>query len=376
MSSKSVKKRRAKGEGSLQQLAKGKYRVQLTIGYGPNGRQIRKSFTGKSQGEVVTMLNRFKAAQLNGKGVTKSTVTFADFSIRWLNGKKITTKVKSQATYEFALEKYIRPSLGSRRVQKISTADINDYFMTHSRLSPSTLRQHRAILYNIMKLAIAEGVISQNVVESANPIPKLRKEQNILTDREIRKLLLVGKEAQLNSPEKSNIVYYILLLALATGMRRGEILALRWENINFAEHTIQIKENLVEIRGKQVFGTPKTENSRRIIAVEPQVLQILEDNLRTEAQGLVFRTKSGGSIPFSNVGHGFRQMLKNAGIGKNVRLHDLRHTHVTQLLANGYDMKMVSRRIGDDVRTAMEIYAHAIPEKDQDAASFIGKKLL
>jgi integrase len=169
-------------------------------------------------------------------------------------------------------------------------------------------------------------------------------------------------------------MYHIVLIALATGARRGELLALKWDNINFVNNTITIKENLVEVKGGVQIHSPKTKASRRTIAVHPSVLAQLEE-LRSESDW-VFHTGNGKQLSPSNVSHSYQRLLGEANL-PNIRFHDLRHTHATLLIANGHNIKTVSARIGHtDIKITLNLYAHALPEQDREAADKIGAWLV
>ncbi|MDR3590071.1 MAG: tyrosine-type recombinase/integrase [Negativicutes bacterium] len=372
------KKRRPRGDGSLQRLARDKFKIQVTVGYDASGRQRRKSFTAKTQREAVAMLDRLKAGHQTMGPVLSGGTTVEQFTARWLSIKKFTAKEKTCAAYELACVKHILPLLGRCKLTKLTTAHVNDYLRAKAQegLSAATLSQHRAILHNILALAVTEGCLGRNAATGAGPIPRQPKEQNILTEDEMLRLLAAARAFAAEVKRGFRQIYHVILLALSTGLRRGEIVGLRWENIDLANGVLKVSENIVEIAGKQVRGTPKTQGSWRTIAVEPAVLEILRNDLWTPDGGLVFTGDNRRLVPFSTLGRTFRSLLVRAGITKKVRLHDLRHTHVTHLLAHGYDLKMVAARIGDDVRTVMQIYAHALPEKDKDAAAFIAAKLL
>jgi integrase len=373
-----LKKRRPKGDGSVQQLAKDKYKIQITVGYDQDGHQIRKSFTGKTQRDVIAMLNKFRSEKQLGTLVAPTALTLRDYIARWLAAKKITVKAKSYATYKFSCEKHIIPTLGDFKVQKVTTSILNDYFVAKATagLASASLAQHRAILSGIMTLAVAEGVIGTNPVALVSSIPKTRSRQVVLSDEQMQKLLHVARTY--NSVRQGmglHCIYHIILLALATGMRRGELLAVQWRDIDLTHNTLSVVDNLVEIKGKQVLDTPKSDNGIRTFSVEPKVLQLLRAELWTTAEGLVFQKDQGQYIPFTNLTSAYKRCLELAGIPRQVRLHDLRHTHVTHLLANHYDIKLVSQRIGDDPKTVMNTYAHVMPHKDKEASKFMGSKL-
>lgn len=377
------KKRRPKGDGSFQVLPDGRYKIQITVGYDQKGKQVRKSFTGTSKREVISMLNKFKSDQLKGTLVAPSALTLFEFTTRWLKMKKIAVKAKSYDSYDFTITKHITPFLGKKKVQKMTTTDINNYLVSKAEqgLSAATLSQHRAILHNVLDLAVKEGVIGRNIVETSNPIPRERKEMKVLTDDQIEQLLAKARDykSEVGKHDKYvyKFIYPFILLALATGCRRGELLALRWRNIDDVNNTITIHQNLVEIRGKAIFDTPKTEGSRRTVAVEPRVLQVLKEEIWDDNQdGLVFHTEEGTPIPFSTLRRLYKKVKDACGI-KDIRLHDLRHTHVTSLISSGHNIKMVSKRVGhSDIRTTLGTYAHALPEEDREAATFIGNKLI
>jgi len=373
-----TKKRRPKGDGSIQKLAKDKYKIQITIGYDQAGRQIRKSFTGKTQREVIAMLNQFKSEQQLGTLVAPTAITMRDYIARWLASKKINVKAKSYSTYKFSCEKHIIPTLGDLKIQKISTSILNDYFVAKATagLALASLAQHRAILSGIMTLALSEGIIGINPVTLVSSIPKTRARQVVLSDEQMRKLLDVARNYKSVRQDMGlHCIYHILLLALATGMRRGELLALQWRDIDLTHNILSIVDNLVEIEGKQVLGTPKSNNGVRSFSVEPKVLQVLKAELWTPKEGLVFQKGEGMYISFTNLTSAYKRCLVLAGIPREVRLHDLRHTHVTHLLSNHYDVKLVSQRIGDDPKTVMNTYAHVMPHKDKEASEFMGAKL-
>jgi integrase len=155
-------------------------------------------------------------------------------------------------------------------------------------------------------------------------------------------------------------------------VRRGELLALRWSNVNFEEKTIAIKENMVELKGGIHFETPKTEASFRNISVDESIMGELA-NFKTDRE-FVFETSIHTPVTPSNLTRGFRSLLKMVDL--NLRFHDLRHVHATQLLANGVNIKQVSTRLGhQDIRITLQFYAHELPAQDREAASIMGSIL-
>jgi len=374
MEEKHKKKRRAKGDGGYQDLGNGKHKVQITI-KGIDGKQCRKSFTADSKPKAIKMLNKFKAEAENGILVAPQKTTIKDYVQRWLDSKAFSVKPKSYSTYKFACDKHIVPTLGKLKIQKVTTATINDYFSTMGKLglALASMAQHRAILSGVMTLAVNEGVIGKNPVTTATSIPKSRSKQVVLSNEQIAKLLEVSRTYKgKHKGKRLHCIYHIILLALATGMRRGELLGLQWNNVT--DDSVKVVDNYVEIDGKGVMDTPKSENGARVFSVESEVIKTLRDELYDPKCPLVFHD-NGEHIKFTNLTRDYKNCLELAGISREVRLHDLRHTHVTHLLSNHYDIKLVAQRIGDDPKTVLNTYAHVMPEKDKEAAKFMGSKL-
>lgn len=382
------KKRRPKGDGSVQQLAPNKFKIAITIGRDNQGKQVRKSFTGKTQGEVIKKLNEFKTEQVQGTLVRTDNIKLSEFIKRWLETKEGQTKKTTYESYVYTCDQHIIPTLGKLKVQKITTASLNDYIKSKLKggLSPASITRQRAILHNILDLAVKEGIVPRNVAEHCMTIKLEREETKTLSPEDITNLLNVAKDIYERDKGKGNKfyqIYHIVLIALATGARRGEILALRWSNIDLEKNTIAIKENLVEVKGGILIETPKTKTSRRVIAIDPKVLEQL-DELRevnrilyekkfdSDEPGYVFYTRYGNPITPSNMSRAWRDLIAETGM-EGIRFHDLRHTHATLLVASGTNIKTVSSRIGhNDTRITLDLYSHALPEKDREAAEKSG----
>lgn len=392
-----AKKRRPKGDGSIQEIAPGKFKVQLDLDRDAYGKRKRKSFTG-SQRECVKKLNEWKGEQSKGTLIGNNVTRVSEFAKRWLETKQTQNKRTTYESYVYTVDYHIIPVLGKHKLQKLTTAHLNDYLKTKLKegLSTASVVRQRAIIHNILKLAVQEGIVARNVADNCMSISVQREDTKTLSPEEITKLLDAAREVFERDKGKGNKfyqIYHIVLLALATGARRGEILALKWENIDFNRNTLAIKENLVEAKGGVHIETPKTKSSRRVIAVDAPVLQQLQelkevnDELTTKPtkdrpdkpqakSEWVFCTRDGKPVTPSNMSRAWRDLLKDAEI-EGIRFHDLRHTHATLLVANGTNIKTVSSRIGHtDVRVTLDLYSHALPEQDREAAEKMGSWLV
>ena len=372
------KTRKSKGEGSIQKLPNGKYKVQITIGTDANGKQQRKSVTCSSKTEAVAKKKQLEAELQKGTLVKANNCKLFEYITRWLCLKEAQTKKTTYESYVDTCNQHIIPTLGMHKVQKLTTAHINDYIAIKlkSGLAASSVQRHKAILHNILNLAGKEGIVGQNVVVHSNPIKKQGDKKRPLTEEEMGNVLVAARKMFEQDNGKGNRfyqLYHILMVALATGMRRGEIIALKWENIDDQNNTMAVKENVVEVKGGILIDTPKTENSLRTISVHPYVIQKLRE-IRSESEW-VFHTRDGKLLTPSNVCRAYRKLLKDLGI-KGTSFHDLRHTNATMAINAGQDAKLVSERLGhSDVQTTLRFYTHTSPERHREAAEQIGTML-
>lgn len=368
---KMVRKRRPKGDGSVQKLANGRYKIQIDIGIDGKGNRTRKTFTGRTQAEAITKKNQYLVEKEKGTLIKSNTSKLSEFITRWLSIKEAQTKIKTYESYVSICDLHIIPTLGMHKVQKITTAQINDYIATKlkSGLTPATVLRHKAILHNMLDLAVREGIIIRNVVTHCNPIKKREREKRPLTPEETSKILAAARSIYEEDNGKGNRfyqLYHILRTALTTGMRRGEILALKWENIDTENNTITVKENVVEVKGGLRLESPKTEKSRRVVQVSSNLLKQLEE-LQSSSE-FVFHTRDGNLLAPSNVCRAYRKLLKGLGIG-GTSFHSLRHTNATRGREAGQDIKVISERLGhSNVATTIRIYNHTSTEEHRKAA--------
>ena len=376
-------KRATKGMGSVSEYLPGKWRGWVDLGNDiETGKRLRKSFTGKSHTEVVNKMKQVLEEKRKGVAVINNAITFYEFSNRWLDTKENRVKLSSYMGYKDTCKGHFKDFFGHMQMQKVTTAVINNYLnkkMKEGRASSSLTRQ-RTLLHNIFELAVSEGVIGTNPVRGTTSLIKTNKETHSLLPEDIEKILETAKAYDNREREHGKMstrMYPLIYIAIATGARRGELLGLQWDAIDFDLGRIAIRQNLVEVSGEIIIDTPKTDGSRRVIAVGQDVLDILKelkDSQKVETEW-VFTTRSGQYVYPSNIAGGFKTIRSLAGLS-HIRFHDLRHTHATLLIGSGVDMKTVSSRIGHkDIRTTLNLYTHVLPENDRKAASLISSFL-
>lgn len=380
---KTINRTRRKGDGGVQEYAPGKFRAFLDIGY-EDGKRKRKTFTGTSVKEVIKKLNEYKAEQQKGQLIADSKTTFKEYAERWMSLREDNIKATTKRGYKYMTEYHIYPEIGSVKIQKLDTARLNDYFRKKQKegLSACSVVKHRALIHSIFELAIAEKAVLSNPVKYCMDINVRHPEAQALTVEQVKTLMTTARDVYVTHRDHGNKmfqIFHIVLVALATGFRRGEIMALTWDCIDEEASTITVKQNLVEVKGGSFLDTPKTEKSQRTIAVEQSVIEYLKELKDGKAWPkdkntyFLFHTKSGNHMTLSNVHRAFKLLVKQAGLDpKTTRFHDLRHTHATLLINQGLDYKAVSERLGhSNVSVTLNRYTHRVTETDRKAATIM-----
>lgn len=370
-------KRRPKGEGSITMLPNGNIKLTLTLGKGLNGKQVRRSFTGKTREEVLQKASELRLAV--SKGLPKVTVptfqeVYKQFSEEWFIDKSYRLKWSYRA-----MMGHIEDELNPLRINKITTEYLTQLFLSKvtPKLKNSSVLHAKRLLATVFNYAIEKGYISTNPCHKLLPgLKAVRKADLVIITKEQLKTLMDNvKEFDKRKRRFTEVLLYpIFLLAAATGMRRGEVLGLR-------KSAIDLKKGIVDIRVQvqhYTADTPlKTSGSYRQIYVDKKVLKYILDASDKDSE-FVFadpRTHSFISSPDfgSYLAHFFQVYPRPC---EGFSFHSLRHYHATQLLTKGLDPKSVSRRLGHtNIKTTLDRYAHWIPEVDAKAAKIAGKEL-
>jgi integrase len=269
---------------------------------------------------------------------------------------------------------HLRPALGGIKLKKLSAAHVQGFYrdrLDHG-LSPSTVHKMHAILHKALSQALKWHMVPRNVTEAVSPPRPAPKEMRPLTSEEARRLL---QEARGNRLEA------LYVLAVTTGMRQGELLALRWQDVDIENGVVSVRRTLTRNDRGIEMGEPKTKKSRRSIRLTPRAVEALESHLerqlrdmgilgdRYEDRGLLFTTGTGGPINPSNLRQkSFARLLKEAGL-PHMRFHDLRHTCATLLFAQGTHPKYVQELLGHaTIAITLDTYSHVIPGMSDHAA--------
>jgi integrase len=298
----------------------------------------------------------------------------------WLPAIKPTIRYSSFLGYAGIVKNHIVPALGDMRLRSISPQRLNSFYaelLAHGHsvkgtgLSPTTVIRVHATLHRAMRDAVRWGHLTANPVDKADP-PKQnmsRFELRTWDSQELREFL----RAAAASEEHPMWVLYAM-----TGMRRGEVLGLRWQDIDLERGLISVRQTVLNVGGNRVFSSPKTTRSKRVVALDPDTIATLRrfrGRAVRDVTALLFSEPDGGPLDGNAVTRRFIKLAAKAGLPR-IRLHDLRHTHATLALGLGIHPKIVSERLGHStIAFTLDIYSHATPHMQEEAALKLGKLL-
>ncbi len=368
-------KRRGQGEGSIYRRGDGRWVAAVSL----PGRK-RKALYGRTYEEVREKLLKARHDLQQGLPLSGNRQTLGTFLRTWLDDhKKPILAHKTFISYDSILRNHLLPEVGNVRLAKLNPQHIDRYLAKKRRegLAEKYLQQHFAILRHSLNQAVKWGYIGRNpaaLVTAPKPRPYKIKP---LTGVDVEKLLAAATGSRLEA---------MYVVALCTGLRRGEILGLRWQDIDFEEKIIRPSYQLQRINneGLRLFDL-KTEESKRPIAMPEFVAAALkrrktgqkEERLFAGSKwqetipGLVFTTSIGTPIDPDHLVHrDFKQTLKRAGLPHSVRFHDLRHSCATFLASKGVHLKTIQETLRHSrYQTTADIYTHVIAEMKRDAAN-------
>jgi len=307
---------------------------------------------------------------------------------RWLPIMRSSLKPTTFDSYQRLVEWHVLPYLGELPLQELS-ADHLDRLYAHlledgrrdgksGGLSKKTVRSIHNLLHKALRDAERKRLVSRNVTEAADApkLPPSGEDMTTWTASELRTFL---------EAVESHRLYAALLLAATTGMRRGEVLGLRWSDIDFQRRRLAVRQTITTANYRIVVGTPKTRRGRRSIALDQTTLQVLAAHQERQLeerrligaaysdQGLVFPREDGTPINPDLLSQVFDRAVAKLSIPR-IRFHDLRHTHATLGLAAGVPAKVMSERLGHaTVAFTLDIYTHAVPGLDEASADQMGE---
>ena len=377
-------KKRANGEGSIRKRKDGRWEGRYTAGHNlETGKPIYRNVLGKTQAEVKEKLKTaIQETQSLDFSKTGQYTVGQWMDVWYENYAKIKVRPSSHQTYKGYIENHIKPNIGDIPLEKLTTLDLQRLYKTllangrvdrlESKgqlkgLSPKTVRNIHQILSSALKLAQEQRIILTNPAEGC-ALPKVEhREMKTLPVEQLQSFLREAKDSG---------VFELYYLELATGLRRGELLGLKWEDIDLEHGDLRVRRQIARINGKVVEAPLKTKNAYRTLPLAEDTISILEEQKKKVGSSpWVFPSTTGGHISPDSVLHMLHRVLKRAGLPQ-VRFHDLRHTFATLALQNGVDIKTVSGMLGHfSAGFTLDTYAHVTTSAQKAAANTMGKLL-
>lgn len=369
-----MRKRRGRSEGSIYRRADGLWAASLRLGYS-GARAVRKVVYGKSKQEVQTKLMLLQRESITATDIDSSRISVEDFANRWLRDYvRIQCRATTLQLYESLLRNHVLPYIGKAQLQRVSPAMLHSLYAQLEKDGASArMRQMvHGRLHKIFVTAKKWRILSQNPCEAVDPPRVPHRAIRYLDVVQAKKLLLTAARSPLAA---------LYAVALGTGIRQGELLALHWNDVDFRTGTISIRHTLQDIGGRPVLQEPKTSKSKRMVVLPEFALKALREHrkLKMAAGGVgewVFSDGAGGPLRKSNfIRRSFKPMLREAGL-PDIRFHDLRHTAATLLLSQGTNPKVVQEMLGHStVSMTLDTYSHVTPSLQRAAASAMNEML-
>ncbi|MFD5569650.1 tyrosine-type recombinase/integrase [Streptomyces cadmiisoli] len=391
-------KRRANGEGTITKRKDGRYHAAAYV-YRPDGTRTRKFVYGRTRDEVADKLTEMQEMTRQGIPAASSTMAFGDYLTYWLAAiAPERLKPATLNSYEGLARLYIRPALGKKRLNRLSPADVRRFLTEFKtaclcclrgadqerpegkrnccavgrccarRPSARTVQYVHAVLRSALQQAIREELIARNVARIVETPTVEPKEVRPLDAGETRLLLKTAR---------SHRLYALWLLLISTGLRRGEALGLTWSDIDLSAGTLRVRRNVQRIRRELIFGTPKTMRSIRTVSLPQRCGRALIEHREAQERerkvaggkwqpatgqpvGLVFTTATGRVTDPRSLNRMLTILCRDAKV-RRVRVHDLRHTCASLLLAQGVDARTIMETLGHSTITmTLDTYAHVM----------------
>lgn len=362
--------KRGNNEGSITRRSDGLWEARISLEQGK-----RKSFYAKTRQEAARRLTQALRDRDQGLMEVTERQTVEQYLRSWLDVTKATIRPRTWTRYEQYVRLHLVPDLGRLELVKLTAQQIQLLYAEklHAGLSTTTVHHLHTVLHRALEGALRLGLVQRNVTDLVDPPRLCHHEMTTLSEAQARALLAAASGHRLEA---------LFVLALTTGMRLGELLALRWRDVDLEAHTLHVRASLQRTAEGFVFAEPKTALSRRQIALPITAIDALHRHQDQQAHersvagqawsegDLVFTNALGRPLEAGNIlRRAFWPLLAQTGL-PHMRLHDLRHTAATLLLGRGIHPKVVSELLGHaSITITLGLYSHVLPHMQQQAAA-------
>ncbi|MFD6362155.1 tyrosine-type recombinase/integrase [Streptomyces roseolus] len=373
------RKRNPNGAGTITQRSDGRYQAAVYV-LQPDGTRARKFAYGKTWAECDAKRRALLDKVDNGVPVPTRSMKLSEWLPYWLdNIVKPRRKKTTAAKYEVHVRLYLVPMLGSKRLESLGVADVRRFLaQLEKKTSAATAKESHRVLRTALTAACREELVSRNVATLVEPPTVAARELSPWSLDETLDFLAAARKDPL---------YAAFVLAIALGFRRGEVVGLRWENVDLDKREIRVRTQRQRVAGEVYEDDPKGRRRKQTlplpaICVAPLRWQRLKQAAARERAGekwtetgYVFTTRTGQPIEPRNLYRSFTRVAKHAGL-RVVRLHDARHGTATLLTAAGVPPRVVMEILGhSQIAVTMNVYTHVVQDTQREAVSHVDRLL-
>lgn len=364
--------RRGKGDGSISQRADGRWMARVDLGW-KNGRRDRKYFYGATRAEVRDRLTKALRDVQLGASLGDDRQTVGGFLETWLEAAASTVRPKTLVSYRQLVRLHLKPGLGHHKLAKLKPDHVEKFLRERAAggLSPRTCQYLRSVLRRALSRAVKQDLVARNVAALADPPRVTKREVQALTPDQAKAFLAAIAEHRL---------YALVAVAVSLGLRQGEILGLRWVDVDLDRGTLRVQHALQRIGKEWKLAEPKSERSRRTVKMPESLVGILRGHRKTQLErrlaagsnwqdhGFVFSARHGQPLEGTVLNRDVKRLMAAAGLPA-LHFHALRHSCATLLLAQGVAPRVAMEVLGhSDIRLTLNTYSHVIDDLQHEAA--------
>ena len=367
--------------GHIRKQSEHSWQITVDLGNGPDGKRRRYFETVKgAKKDAQRKLAQLLVNAEKGIVTTGGSSTLAALLQEWLNGPvNRRCSERTAEVYRSIVDNHITPSLGGVKLRNLEHAAIQRFYDAMQGLSPRSVRHVHGVLKAALKYGVKQGYLGRNPCDLVDTPSTSKKEMRTLTADELETLLKAAED---------NPSYPLIYTAVSSGLRQGELLALRWRDVDLPLVSISVSRSLSKRHRVCTFKEPKTTKSRRKVRMTPKLALFLKGYRKQQEIAYLELGRICGldELVFSNlpsgkpldpyvVSHAFKKIARRAGF-EDVRFHDLRHTFASLMFLHGASPKVISEALGHaSVAFTMDTYSHIIDGMQQDAMNLLNDVL-
>ena len=377
-------KRRPQGDGTIRKRSDGRWEARIIIGHKNDGSPMYKSAFAKTQKSALKQLHQLIDLYRDVDLTEECRMTLGEWLDKWLDEYMIfTIRESTLDSYRAMVKNQVKPFIGGKQISSLTTADMQKFYnkikkegrvrphpIHGNQLADSMVRGVHMMLHEALDAAVKERLIAKNPTNGTT-VPKCNyPEKQILGDNQLETFLeaIKGHEYWCD-------FFYVEVM---TGLRRGEICGLKWQDINFEENKLQVKRSVSVKKGGGVsIGETKTETGVRCIQMPPSVAELLKSKRQTAITEWVFPHFLHPEQPISPASayRKLKVILKNAELPL-IRFHDLRHTFATHATQGGVDPKTLAGILGHtNASFTLDTYTHVTSDMQKSASAVVGSMM-